>query len=224
MNDAPHINDRRRFKELWRELVARSLCAFIVAWLPGLIFWAVVHVRLWAGATTGGSNDLWRALSAMLFALSLAAPSAVAKRGKGVFPLVLVAALVGYAAAWFGAELTGVTDTHGGVFVPPIVLTHRPTLVETAATFCAAVGLVEGIYEGSVATALAGLFGGALTGASVVRGWAAPYWLTGLLDDGNVRFVTIVVLLHLGIGLSLALGRWIRDLPKRKQDKPESTQ
>jgi len=195
MNDAPQIDDRRRFKELWKELVFARFCAAVVAALP----WAYL-------APFPFFRDSWlRHVVAVVYSLAaLALPSWASKRGKVVVPLV--------AGAAFGAALIP-------YYVVPLLDT-RPGVDDGYAlvfTICAAMGLAEGLLERSVATTWCGLVGGALSGwlAGALLESFAPV-LVSWPWDYTVMMGATLGALHLGIGLSLALGRYIRDLPKRK--------
>jgi len=197
----PPIDDRRRFKELWKELV---------------------YARLLGGALAGSLDAAYTVcllqflpdysllgyLSTVGLCVFLAMPSAVAKRGKVVLPLVAGAVLFGLTAARFGA--TGDSS-------------HLRACVAILASVAAAMGLTEGLLERSLATLLCGMIGGSITGCGVAL-WAFHYLgISGEWSGFPANMLAHSVYnatLHLGIGLSLALGRWIRDLPKRSAARP----
>jgi len=192
----PPIEDRRRFRELWKELV---------------------YARLLGGALAGSVNaayivcllqflpdySLLRYLSSVGLCLFSAMPSAVAKRGKVVLPLVAAAALFGLTAAQFGA--TGDPS-------------HLRACVAVLASVAAAIGLAEGLLERSLATLLCGMIGGSLSGYGVALCAFHYIGISGEWSELPANMLAHSVYnatLHLGISLSLALGRWTRDWPKR---------
>jgi len=184
MNAPPQIDDRRRFRELWKELL---LARFAAAAAAGLAY-AIIREGL------GGAIGL-----GVLFLL-LALPSAAAKRGRWVLPAVAAAVMAGALSAYIGTtRLTRDFDE----------------LLVITATIGAAMGVVEGTFEKSVATIYAGLIGGALAGAAA---WVADDVIVSAVRahiEQQCGLVAVFVTIHLGIALSLALGRWIRDWPKR---------
>ncbi len=221
MTDAPQIDDCRRFKELWKELcLARVICGAAAALISAVIYWQL----RWLPARLGAFGS-W--LPFILSCVFLALPSAAAKRGKLVIPLVSAAALGAHIVAYYGHMLAGITDastTPQGVVVEIVAL----SLVTNLAMIGAGIGVVEGQLERSLATTFAGLTGGILCGglAGWLRSWIMrmPSFELQGFEREVWSAVVLVLCLHVGIGLSLAVGRWIRDLPKGKQDKPEPTQ
>jgi len=192
MTDAPQIDDCRRFKELWKELVLARTAVPLVVVIPSM--W-LVAVGVWVD-----SNALIIGPLIELAVFMLIFPAVVAKRGKNVH--TAVAAGGGGAAL---IALIGCALFETGQDGIPVLL------------YCmgAGMGLAEGWLEKSVATMYLGLVGGALSGA------AAAKILAPVFDRWNAvaaigLSALAAVCLHLGIGLSLALGRWIRDLPKRR--------
>ncbi len=208
MTDTPHIDDRRRFKELWQELLfARVLVAAIVGGLEAGLFLVTAPVL-------SQEKWYWWAVGC-LPVVTMAIPSAIAKKGWTVYPLAACTVLFGLAATWIGAGLAGIEE------LPVAVIWGVPS---------ASLGLAEGLLDRSVATAYCGLLGGALFGAAAAIGVqrmtqlvaasyigdpAASEWIGSALTVGSS--VGTLVGAHVGIGLSLALGRYIRDLSKRKQ-------
>ncbi len=197
MTDTPHIDDRRRFKELWQELLfARILAAAAV----GGFFQMMV----------AGPRLPYMFAQFVGVALIAAAPSALASRSWAILLSASAVAYAGLIVVTFGSDADQIA---------------------TFATVGAAVGVVEGLADRSIATACTGLTGGALAWAlGGLASFQLHYWLVHLPDEkgwgASQMFpgMIVVVLGHLGIGLSLALGRYIRDLPKRKQDEPEPTE
>jgi hypothetical protein len=200
------LDDRRRLKSLWAELLfARIPAVFLAAMLSGN-----------ADLLYLGWPNL---MGVAFFAFSAAIPSMVVKRGWFVLPLA--------AAGAAGAGLL-VVAVHNVVPMDRD-LQGRAVLV---AVF-AAVGVVEGQLERSIATTMCGLMGGALSGALANEWWRwRPRWPW---DSGPVRWssiddylyfypriVMVLAIAHLGLGLSLALGRWVRDIPKRAAARSQS--
>ena len=81
-------------------------------------------------------------------------------------------------------------------------------------------GLGEGLHERSWATSLSGINGGALAGVLALLVLRSIYLFENDLGGLAVELDVSLPILHLGIGLSLALGRYIRDLPKRRAARP----
>ena len=191
MTDAPQIDDRRRFKRLWTVLVFARALAGLLAGVAAVLVIEALH----RGLGRGFSSQL---VGIVLLGLFFALPSLAAKRGWLVVP----------AGIWAGAAC--------GMLL--LLVLHRMGVKNTwgawpaLATVGAAIGVVEGILEKSLATIYAGLLGGSLAGAAAAG-------CGDVLDAARWREPYIIpicfVLIHFGIGLSLALGRSIRDLPKR---------
>ena len=212
----PKIDDRRRYPRLWKEVLVARL-------LPGPFQGVGLVVALFiAGAATfelshgssevAGFSAAFLITGTLLCAPILALPTLVAKRGVGPYfaaaGAVAAAGIIGTLGVW----VTGAPEAESSSpYFPPV----QTWLFMMFAVSAGAVGLVEGLYERSIATTYCGLIGGALSGylaaASCLRGlghgvaWILAIWPWGA-TLGNV-----------GIGLSLALGRYIRDLPKRRE-------
>ena len=194
----PRIDDRRRFSDLWKELVwARLLGPIVAGTLAGVALSVVMEIQ-----RTGP----WILFPIIFFSVSM--PSVAAKRGRAVGPAVSGAALVALAPPLLLAS--GMQEAEWG-----------PVL---GAVGGASIGVAEGLFERSIATITCGTMGGALSG------WAAG-WVGWFLAEGPLKigpgasplensgcFVGLYLTGHLGIGLSLALGRWIRDWPKRRRE------
>jgi hypothetical protein len=83
----------------------------------------------------------------------------------------------------------------------------------------AALGTAEGLLEESFVVAWCGALGGLLFGfgaglasyglPDIIRGWSSR-------SEALVTGPVVLVILHLGVGLSLAAGRWVRDIPRRR--------
>jgi len=213
MNDAPLIDDRRRFRELWKELVfARLLTPAACALAILMLGWTDRYAHRNALHSMAGflAHLYWPLVMVMLVA-----PSVVAKRGKTAAMTVALLAAVGCGVAHCVFVTLVWPHWH---FINWLLLIGVPI---------AAVGLAEGWLERSVATTCCGLLGGALVGGVV--GKLLRLYSYGLAGVTNTVFFAAVVVgsitaLHLGIGLSLALGRWIRDLPKRDENAEQPTQ
>jgi len=190
MNDASQIDDRRRFKVLWKEMVFARIIPAALAAGP-----TVPALRLFGVYAGGPENHI---LASSILAGLIALPCVAAKRGKLVLPTTWAAVAAGMGLLILLEELS-VSD----------VWTPMPAY----ATAAVALGVVEGILERSAATVYCGLMCGLLTGTLAGYVWWPPF--SGGWGD-TAAFCFSAVMLHLGIGLSLALGRWIRDLPKRK--------
>jgi len=136
-------------------------------------------------------------------------------------------------ALWRGcAAYTAVCAALGLLFMGGGVklfdYTMGPAIFATAG---AAVGTIEGMFERSIATTQSGLLGGAASGALAGLIWSAlitrfpPAYGGGrsLTETAVwlVSFAAAFVVTHLGIGSSLALGRYIRDWPKRSSARPD---
>ena len=191
------IDDRRRFRELWKELVfARVAAGFVSGSAVALV--VAPHYLVQRRA----ADALETVVVFTLFAVFVAAaPSGIAKRGAGSFVLVSAAVLAGVLCAYAGSWMAGRAG---------------PGPVAVLASLGAAIGLSEGLAEKSIATTYCGLLGGTATGAIlglVVAAWAivSAEGEFSLLGVGSAFAV-----LQVAIGLSLALGRWIRDRPRRK--------
>jgi hypothetical protein len=200
----PPLDDRRRFRSLWKELLfARALAAAIA----GAHFEILMLMRL---------PGLSIQMDMPVFAFFVALPSAVAKRGWKVLPITV--ALVTCAGAVVYVAL-GYPHVGKGLSAR---LLDRAIL---AAVF-AAVGVAEGLLERSIATTWCGLFGGALSGVASAECWfwGLNRWQPEFLSlDPRVLFMAAsLAIAHLGVGLSLALGRWIRDIPKRGRTSPDA--
>jgi len=205
MNDAPQIDDRRRFKALWKELVFARILAAGVA---GLVL----------GCLPGNLGPWWLVAAAVL----MAAPSAIAKRGHIVLPAVAAAigaATIAYVMVPEPVDETGMSDGYINI---------EQEYATVLLIWAAAIGVVEGNLERSLATILSGTLGGMATGlvflpATILwtrrfTGGSGPWpqWAASFA----FYFALASVFTHLSIGLSLALGRWIRDLPKREPPSP----
>jgi len=210
-DDAPQIDDRRRFKELRGELLwCRALIVPVefVGLIAALIFAAVV--------TDAGTcfNSMMSDLAFLITgtiacAPVLALPTLAAKRGSGPFLLAALAMAAAGVAGTLGCRAVGADPDAWFLMMFGVS--------------AAAAGLVEGIFERSVATTFCGMVGGAAGG---VAGPMVCRALMGgtYLDLGIILFVVGALSGNLAIGLSLALGRWMRDLPKKKQRQTEPTQ
>jgi len=185
------IDDNRRFRTLWRELVFARL----------LVTAAACGAFVAVYATLGDLTAFDRYVTVGLVSIFMAAPSAAAKKGKRVVPLVAAAVAL-------------------GIF--PAILSRDPTSykwVSAVAGFAAiggAIGVVEGLFERALATTYCGLLGGSAAGALLgsLYDWAK-------IRQSFLAFMVLFATIHVGVGLSLALGRWIRDLPKRGASQGE---
>ncbi len=145
----------------------------------------------------------------------LAAPSVVVlfmdeKGLRSLAPLVL--ALPAGLAAWLLSvtflEVRGWSDI--AVF-----------LAAYFGTIGAALGAGEGWAERSLSPLCTGMLGGAVFGYS-------SFWLGVVLAERDWissfrSWGYTIIIMHLGIALSVRLGRWIRDLPKRKAEAGDTT-
>ncbi len=201
MTDGPQIDDRRRFKELWKELCVRAGAAMLAGLAAG-VWIEVVDSHL------SHSYPLGNVLLLATPVVFLPLPSCSVKKGLTVFPYSAAALLSGIVLL----VLVGELRFFGGDL----------SLLVTLGT---AIGVVEGLLERSLATLLAGMLGGAASGALACATWSHD--LSGIIgvSGHNIAIAMMaVVIVHVTIGLSLALGRGIRDLPKRKQDHAEPTE
>ncbi len=224
MTDATIVDDRRRFRELWKELAARTIAALLAGAAVLLLHDAAIHLVVeYYGSRLGPL--MWKDIEALRSTLGFvvpciliatmspvyALPSVVVKQGRTVFPVV---------ALFVAAGLT--VGTLAGVY-------GRATLPGSLlGVVGAALGLAEGMLERSTATIYSGLMGGAFMGALLGAGHRAYLdSLAGQAATFAPRLLASCLLLaglHLSIGLSLALGRWIRDLPKREQEQSQPTE
>ncbi len=225
MIDALPTDGARRFTFLPAELVARVVIAagaglaLSYVWndlLPWKSLWwqEVCNIRLIHRASPGRQSvELFALLyapslrPAFAMVVMLAFASAAAKKGLWVVPACAAAAAASLGAGIGGGRLLG-----GG----------GPGLVMGVALVGAGVGLAEGLFERSVATIYAGLLGGALSGAAVgfVVQWAYVTCEAGYGGAVAAGHCMQFALLHVGVGLSLAAGRYIRDLPKERGPAP----
>ena len=187
----PPLDDRRRFKSLWRELLyARVLAAMAAGAL---------------GETLITPLDPPGLVNLVARSFFMALPSAVAKKGWKVLPLT--AALTASAAlVVYAVEVCFEVDSG-------LISRGYPVAIFTA------VGVAEGLFERSIATTWCGMIGGALSGA-VMDEWVNWFQWHPLLeflpfDRGVLPEASSSAIAYLGVGLSLALGRWVRDIPKR---------
>jgi len=122
MTDAPQIDDRRRFKELWKELLfARFLVGLAAGGVILLLHEAALGlvVRYYGSRIYPGSlRDVAAAVKVVvpcaiiaIFSPFAAAPSAVAKRGKRVLPLIALSVAVGQT---IGTLASGSSAQHWG--------------------------------------------------------------------------------------------------------------
>ncbi len=221
MIDAATMGDTRRFTFLPAEVVARVVIAagaglaLSFVWddlLPWESSWwrEVTSIRFLHGARPGRQSlelfsllfaPSYRSAFAMVVMLSFA--SAAAKRGTWVVPACAAAAAASLGAGLAGCSLLGASG---------------PGLVTGVALIGAGIGLAEGLLERSVATIYAGLLGGALSGAAVGLAvqWAFVTKQVGYPGAVAAGHCLQFVMLNVGVALSLALGRRIRDLPKER--------
>ena len=209
VTDTPQIDDHRRFKELWKELVfARLATAAGLGLVCGVVL-------LWVGFAESIPT-------LVLIMLMLAVPSAAATRGALVVPAIMAAVLSGWYVMQLGHWLFGMTwqaavSGPGYESVSEVLAPISP--IESSAVVASAIGVVEGLFRRSTATIFGGLLGGMASGAAA--GALQPgVGGMGELTKAFLLPLLLFVTIHLGIGLSLALGRWIRDLPKRGASSP----
>ena len=213
MTDAPQIDDRRRLGDLADFILIRVIVTCVTASVVGPIFLRVRHfhpmypTRDWQFFT----------VLAFLMVLVLGIPSALSKKGARSWLVVFGMSLSGAGAAVIGGATFGES-------------TWDPLCVALGAVG-AALGTAEGLLERSIATTYAGLIGGLLSGsaaAAVVPAMGLHYWYLWGKGDRQMGLFWVVLsmafIIQFGVALSLALGRWIRDLPKRKQDEPGPAQ
>ncbi len=194
MTDAQTLDDRRRFKELWKELLYARL-------LPPLVIVLVASIVL---AMLGSDAETREGAFYMLLTCGLLAPvsPAIAKRGRWASPWVFVACVTAFMSSGLAVVALG----------SPVA----DAVVAVGSVFAAA-GLAEGLIERSIATTYCGLLGGGAGGGAL--GTLAV--VLNRMPPREVKVMSMAVILiggQLTVGLSLALGRYIRDLPKRKVD------
>lgn len=226
MPGAVQIDDRRRFGELWKELLfARVGAALAATWGLAAAFHAVMLVEdifgfavPWIGYGLLG----WLVTFALGsgYVLSLAAPTVIAKRGRRALVVAVAAVLVSYVIAVVTMHTDVAADVRassaGYIYAWPGVT--GPLL----GVIGAALGVAEGHLERSVATIYFGLAGGAVAGG-VAGTLTVGVWSSATLAGREPGYSATLFLigpvaataLHLGIGLSLAAGRYVRDLPGR---------
>jgi len=210
MTDAPQIDDRRRFKELWKELLVARLVP------PTLL---VLFFCLWvikAGGLRQTRTLTHPDIVVVSTALMVSASLLLAKRGRNaaIFAGAYSVALVYVAYADLGLWLnTFYSPAHKFAFL--------------VAHVAMGAGYAEGALEGSIATRWSALIG-SFASAYAVALWAGKHgdgYIIPMIEGSFViRLAICPFAVQLGIALSLALGRLIRDLPKRKQDAGEPTQ
>jgi hypothetical protein len=189
-HDSANAAPQRRYAELWRELVFARLGVSLAVFLFTLfsmdgIFWSLRLV---------GGRWIFLGFIAAL-ALTVSLPSQAARRSWAVIPTVSCAVAVAIGIPWIVCIL-GLTET-----LPPRVI---------LGAVGAGIGWAEGFIERSLATIHAGLMGGAvfgfMAGALVERVWLHQIQE---LDDLAFPCAIAVCFIHVAVGLSLALGRWI---------------
>ena len=184
------MDDRRRFRELWKELLLARAAGSVVGTIVFFLGFGLV-VFIW-----GRDPNAKSVLALGIFAaVGLGIPSSIAKRGKTAGPLVALATFLA------GAGLVASFVASG---------TYWPDDIALPVTLGCTIGAVEGSLERSWASLLTGILGGTVSGLFFATYCPSYHHV----DDIEVDFA-FVAILHLGIGLSLALGRWIRDWPKR---------
>lgn len=214
------IDDRRRFRSLSAELVyARAAAAVLVS--PLLI----ASVEFLEHPCFLRPRIIARLCAIAIIAVCMVAPTVVARRGPRTPLVILGGGLVGLPAVGFLMSAAGVQ----AVYIPPAL----------AITLGAIIGCAEGMAERSIATTYGGLLGGAagmylgltlgaaascLLSLSVRTPWLGQQLelgvVRGCIDEPFLVASPTVVVTHLVLGLSLALGRRIRDLPKRAHPEP----
>ncbi len=140
MTDTPPIDDRRRFKELWKELLVR-LAASVLAAL-GVVF---------ANGPLDNGVSWVAPIFYLVLSASIALPAVFVKRGAIVLPAV--------AGGIFAAIV--LVDHYG----QSLGIEYEQHELVIGGTIGAAIGVIEGILEKSVATTFAGLLGGSIAGA-----------------------------------------------------------
>ncbi len=212
MSGIPPIDDRRRFKELWKELLFARMLGSAAAALPLAIggYWSIAMLNY---LLTAQERIGYRVCGIAVSVVGLALPSCIARRGWriGMMAAGSVAATILFC--------TGIKDLVPGVYDRAFII--------TLATAGAALGTVEGMHDGALDTLWCGLLGGAASGALSAGALTVLMldfhnWLPGpgcyvaSIVGWLLNMWASAAVLHLGIGLSLALGRYIRDLPKLK--------
>ena len=213
------MDDGRRFRELWKELVYARCLASILAVVPVWFGYSGLTTLCLHIMTTRELVGL-RAEGVVFMSVGVALPIHFVRKGWRVYLVAVASAMAALLFSMGVCYLLPETE-EGGLAVPLL----------TMATVGAALGTVEGLSERSVATLWAGLLGGAAAGTlsvGVHLGFFVPY--EAFAEEGPMWVLIIilvlnmwasVVTLQLGIGLSLALGRYIRDLPKRPAARPD---
>jgi hypothetical protein len=151
------------------------------------------------------------------FSFVLAAPTAIARRGLGPYLLVAAVVSAGGIAAHMGAWLVDALPPASDRIYDKATIRYITMMAGTSA---AAIGVAEALYEKSAAATFCGLFG------SILAGITTPLLLLwplkpGFINDWNAAHAVLMTFVfgpsicNIGIGLSLALGRYIRDLPKK---------
>jgi len=229
---APRPPGSRRFERLWVELLVARL-------LPGpfqgvglaialvMLFMTVNDLLATFTVEVAGFSLMFLIPGTLTCALVLAVPTIIAKRGGRVYLSAAGAVAFAGIMGTIGVYLTGTgdaTSVHDAVDVYDIsgiadsIEGSHAWLVMMFGVSAGAVGLVEGIYERSIATIYCGLLGGAISG---VAGPILPHVVGASAGDpigqALLAFPVGATVGNIGIGLSLALGRYIRDLPKRRE-------
>jgi len=228
----PKIDGIRRFERLWVELlVARLLPGPFqgVGLVIGLIMllFTVDELLVTVTAEVAGFGLAFLIPGTLLCAIVLAVPTVIAKRGGRVYLSAAGAVACAGIIGTIGVYLTRTADAmsvHDAMDVYDLsnvadsIEGSHAWLVMMFGVSAAAVGLVEGLYERSIATTYCGLLGGALSGAA---GPILPRVIGASGGDpigqALLAFLIGATVGNVGIGLSLALGRYIRDLPKRRE-------
>ncbi len=186
MNDTPQIDDRRRFKELWKELL---YARFLAALLAGVV------ALLCDGVASPGDQ-----IAALVcFAL----PSLVARRGWDLLPMLAATFVCAVAAV-------AVAERHG--------LARPWDLSVSVAIFGCALGLAEGLHDGSIAAMLSGGLGVGMLGA--VGGRLALHVRQETSNSAlafSASLVLAFVVLHLASAASPKMVRWGLRLAGRGQ-------
>jgi len=194
MTEHARPDDRRRFDDLGKEMVIARMLAPLLT----VLFLAIIG---------GLAKETRSGLVALVFSLGCIAapaiPSVAAKRGLIVLPAVCGAVVAAMLATRTGIEQAAPVSS---------VMESRAIFGVIGAT----VGLIEGMLERSIATIYCGLIGGGFVGAVV----GAAFSLAENMGN-NMLLLTFIVIgfvtIEEGIAFSLAIGRRIRDLPKRTQ-------